>query len=97
LRVIKYGSILHVDCHLTVPWYMNVHEAHDEVEALAALIRGEFGDSLELFVHSDGCLYVQCEICKKQDCPVRHHEFQHRIAWTLDNIRQDKKHQLLAT
>jgi divalent metal cation (Fe/Co/Zn/Cd) transporter len=29
LRVIKYGSILHIDCHLTVPWYLNVNEAHD--------------------------------------------------------------------
>jgi divalent metal cation (Fe/Co/Zn/Cd) transporter len=28
LRVIKYGAVLHVDCHLTVPWYLNVHQAH---------------------------------------------------------------------
>ena len=28
LRIIQYGSGLHVDCHLTVPWYLNVHEAH---------------------------------------------------------------------
>ena len=25
LRVIRYGSVLHIDCHLTVPWYMNMH------------------------------------------------------------------------
>jgi cation diffusion facilitator family transporter len=23
LRVIKYGAILHLDCHLTLPWYLN--------------------------------------------------------------------------
>src|ERR1041384_4189146 len=28
MRVIKYGNVLHVDCHLTVPWYYNVREAH---------------------------------------------------------------------
>ena len=39
LRVIKYGSILHVDCHLTVPWYLNVNEAHAEIEALGSLIK----------------------------------------------------------
>jgi cation diffusion facilitator family transporter len=94
LRIIKYGSILHVDCHLTVPWYLNVSQAHAEIEALAALIKKEFGESLELFVHSDGCLYVQCPICIKSDCPVRHHLFQKRIEWTLENILQDKKHQL---
>jgi len=94
LRVIKYGSVLHVDCHLTVPWYLNVQEAHGEIEALAALIRKEFGELLELFVHSDGCLYVQCPICIKTTCPVRHHPLEKRIEWTLENILKDKKHQL---
>jgi cation diffusion facilitator family transporter len=94
LRVIKYGSILHVDCHLTVPWYLNVNEAHAEVEALASLIKKEFGESIELFVHSDGCLYVQCPICLKSDCPVRHHPFERKIEWSLGNILSDKKHQL---
>jgi cation diffusion facilitator family transporter len=55
LRVIKYGSILHIDCHLTVPWYLNVHEAHREVDALSALVKQHYGESVELFVHSDGC------------------------------------------
>jgi cation diffusion facilitator family transporter len=94
LRVIKYGSILHVDCHLTVPWYLNVNEAHAEVEALGSLIKREFGESIELFVHSDGCLYVQCPICLKSDCPVRHHPFERKIEWSLGNILSDKKHQL---
>ena len=94
LRVIKYGSILHVDCHLTVPWYLNVNEAHAEIEALGSLIKKEFGVSFELFVHSDGCLYVQCPICSKSDCPVRHHPFEKRIEWSLGNILSDKKHQL---
>ncbi|HVG40778.1 MAG TPA: cation diffusion facilitator family transporter, partial [Chitinophagaceae bacterium] len=39
LRVIKYGNVLHVDCHLTVPWYVNVHQAHDEIDKLGSLIR----------------------------------------------------------
>lgn len=94
LRVIKYGSTLHVDCHLTVPWYLNVNEAHAEIDILGSLIRKEFGESLELFVHSDGCLYAQCPICIKQDCPVRHHPFEKRIEWSLENIIQNKKHQL---
>jgi cation diffusion facilitator family transporter len=94
LRVIKYGSILHVDCHLTVPWYLNVNEAHSEIEALGALIKKEFGESIELFVHSDGCLYIQCPICLKADCPVRHHPFEKKIEWSLGNIQSDKKHQL---
>jgi cation diffusion facilitator family transporter len=92
LRVIKYGTVLHVDAHLTVPWYLNVHEAHREIDALAELIRKEFGETLELFVHSDGCMPFQCKICNKADCPVRQHNFETRIDWTLENISQNKKH-----
>ena len=94
LRVIKYGSILHIDCHLTVPWYLNVREAHAEIDTLSALVRKTFGESVELFVHSDGCLPVQCPICDKEDCPVRQHPFQREITWTLENISKDKKHDL---
>jgi cation diffusion facilitator family transporter len=93
LRVIKYGPVLHVDCHLTVPWYLNVNEAHAEIEILAAFIRNEFGASLELFVHTDGCLYSQCGICSKSDCPERRHVFEHKKTWTLENISQNKKHE----
>ena len=92
LRVIKYGNVLHVDCHLTVPWYLNVHQAHEEIDHLANLIRKEFGDALELFVHSDGCLYYQCHICDKKACPVRQHDFKETITWTIENILQNQKH-----
>jgi len=94
LRVIKYGSVLHIDCHLTVPWYMNVIEAHAEVEALMALIKKEFGDSIEMFVHTDACLDFSCNICTKENCTVRQHPFNKKIEWTLKNIIADKKHKL---
>lgn len=93
LRVIKYGSVLHLDSHLTIPWYLNVHEAHKEIDALASLIRREFGESLELFVHSDGCLPFQCHICNKKDCPARQQEFEHQVDWTLENLSKNKKHE----
>jgi len=95
LRVIKYGNVLHVDCHLTVPWYLNIHEGHREIDALAALIRKEFGESLELFVHSDGCLPFSCRICDKSNCTERKNNFEHRINWTLENVSQNKKHELV--
>ncbi|MBT1705653.1 cation diffusion facilitator family transporter [Fulvivirgaceae bacterium PWU20] len=94
LRIIKYGSTLHLDCHLTVPWYLNVHEAHDEVEKLGDIVRKKFDHSIELFVHSDGCLPTSCPICIKDDCPVRYHKHQRRIEWTVENIQTDKKHQV---
>ncbi|HEY4061177.1 MAG TPA: cation diffusion facilitator family transporter [Puia sp.] len=93
LRVIKYGGLLHVDCHLTVPWYLNVHEAHAEIDALTSLIRGRFGESMEFFVHSDGCLDFSCRICTKESCTVRKHAFEQRVEWTLKNVVPNKKHE----
>jgi cation diffusion facilitator family transporter len=92
LRVIKYGAVLHVD--LTVPWYLNVVEAHGEVDALSLLVRNEFGESVELFVHVDGCLPFSCKVCNKQNCNVRKHNFEKRIDWTLENVLRDKKHEI---
>lgn len=94
LRIIKYGSTLHLDAHLTVPWYFNVHEAHHEIDELALLVRQDFGESLELFVHSDGCLEFQCKICSKHDCPVRQHAQEKKITWTVDNISSNQKHNI---
>jgi cation diffusion facilitator family transporter len=94
LRIIKYGGTLHMDCHLTVPWYLNVREAHDEIEALATLVKNEFGEAVELFVHSDDCREFSCRICYKKDCLVRLHDFENRVEWTIDNIIKDSKHRI---
>jgi cation diffusion facilitator family transporter len=92
LRIIKYGSVLHMDAHLTLPWYLNVHQAHAEIEALANLVKNEFGEAVELFVHSDGCLDFSCRICSKTDCPERKHPFQQQVVWTVENIAANSKH-----
>ncbi|OQP46731.1 cation diffusion facilitator family transporter [Niastella populi] len=94
LRVIKYGGQYHIDCHLTVPWYLNVVEAHKEVEELGRLIKKEFGTVFELFVHTDACLDFSCPICTKEDCQVRRQYFKKKVAWTLENVLRDKKHSL---
>jgi cation diffusion facilitator family transporter len=94
LRVIKYGALLHIDCHLTVPWYLNIHEGHMEIDELGTLIKKHFGDAIEFFVHTDGCLPLSCTICTKTDCTVRQQPLQHRLEWTLENVISNRKHQL---
>nr|MCU0322115.1 cation diffusion facilitator family transporter [Chitinophagaceae bacterium] len=92
LRVIKYGNLLHVDCHLTLPWFLNINEAHQEIDELTALIAQNFGDSVEFFVHTDGCLDFSCSICNKQDCVERKRPFTNRVEWTLKNVLSNQKH-----
>jgi cation diffusion facilitator family transporter len=93
LRVIQYGSGLHVDCHLTIPWYLNIHQAHDEIDELTKTIKKNFGEEMEMFVHTDGCLDFSCRICSKQNCTERKHAFEQKIEWTLENLFDNQKHQ----
>jgi cation diffusion facilitator family transporter len=95
MRVIKYGSMLHVDCHLTVPWYFNVNEAHAEVKAVNQEIEKSVSNPLEFFVHTDPCSPpVQCKLCVKFDCQVRQAAFEKKIEWNLDTSLRNKKHEL---
>lgn len=94
LRTIQYGNVLHVDCHLTVPWYLNVHEAHQAIDELNQLIGREFGEQVEMFVHTDGCLDFSCRICQKQHCQARKFSFEQRIEWTAKNLFDNQKHGL---
>lgn len=92
LRIIKYGSVLHFDCHMTIPWYFTIVEGHTEVEILEEEIRKKFGDELEVFVHMDDCKEFSCKICTKTDCPFRKHAFEKQIEWTIENISKNKRH-----
>lgn len=94
LRVIKYGALLHIDAHLTVPWYFNVNEAHQEIDELTNLLQKKYGAALEIFVHSDACMEFSCGICQKQDCTQRKIATMKRIDWTFENISANLKHQI---
>ena len=90
LRVIKYGHLLHIDCHLTLPWYLNVEEAHAEVEQLRILIQKEFPNALELFVHTDFVKTFTCEIAPVKENGMLHFFAKKRPEWSLESILKEK-------
>jgi len=94
LRVLKYGSYLHIDAHITLPWYNTLEESHNEVSAVEKLIKEKLDGEVELFFHADPCLPISCPICSKTDCDKRRSEFVKRLDWTLKNVLPDRKHQL---
>jgi cation diffusion facilitator family transporter len=94
LRVIKYGPLLHIDCHLTMPWYLNVHEAHRVMDQFTDLIKSKFGDSVEFFIHIDGCMPFSCAICTLDQCEKRQTPFKQKLKWTMENVLTNTKHQL---
>lgn len=95
LRIIKYGAVLHLDCHLTVPWYFNVREAHQEIHDLEMLIKNNFPEMPEMFVHTDACLPpIACKLCPILTCEQRQADFEKRIVWEIENLTENKKHSL---
>lgn len=94
LRVIQYGSKLHVDCHLTLPWYFTLEQAHKEIDEIVGIINKEYFTEVEFFIHGDPCVPRSCPICMIGDCKVRQAPFVKKVEWTLENVRLNKKHGL---
>ncbi len=95
LRVLKYGSLVHVDCHITLPWYYSLEEAHSEVDAVEKLVEKEFNHAIEFFIHADPCLPKSCSVCQVKNCQQRKNPFEVKLEWTLKNVLPDAKHSLL--
>jgi cation diffusion facilitator family transporter len=92
LRAQQYGSDLHIDCHVTLPYYINLNEVHKEVSDIDKMINGKTQRTAELFIHVDPCLPGCCNYCKVKNCPVRQYPFEGEIVWTVDNATKNLKH-----
>lgn len=93
MRAQKFGSQIHVDCHMTLPHYLTVKEGHTEVEKLESSIASQFKEGFEIFIHTDPCEPSSCKLCLKNDCSVRQHPFDKRTNWNLDNVLKNQRHQ----
>jgi divalent metal cation (Fe/Co/Zn/Cd) transporter len=87
LRIITYGADLHIDCHLTLPWYLDTRSSHAEVKAFEHLIDRHTEREVEFFIHADPCEPPQnCRICTKQNCPVRQATCEQPGIWTISSL-----------
>ncbi len=93
-RMIKYGSVLHIDCHVTLPWYFVLDEAHREIAAIEHLVNDRLDQAVELFIHMDPCVPASCAICALQACPKRTRSLEHTIPWQLSTVLGNQKHSL---
>jgi cation diffusion facilitator family transporter len=94
LRLQKFGHYLHVDCHLTLPFYYTLDEVHRHIKILESDLNRDFNNHVELFVHTDPCQQIPCNICSVHDCSYRKAEFVKKIDWNTHNLMQNKKHKL---
>ncbi len=92
VRMIQYGHNLHLDCHLTLPWYYDTRQSHDSMKQFEETVKELSDRPIELFVHVDPCEPISCQICQKQDCKKRLESFESRINWTFENVTANQKH-----
>ena len=90
-RTITYGAVLHVDCHVTLPWYYTLAQAHQEITAIERLVNGHDRE-VELFIHMDPCVPRSCGICTLADCPERQAPHERRVPWALETVLADARH-----
>lgn len=94
LRIIQYGSRLHIDCHITFPFYFNLEQIHKEMKEVEVLLNTKYGKEVELFIHPDPCKPISCKICDLKHCEERKFPFEKRIEWNYKNATGTKRHEL---
>lgn len=92
LRAQQYGPDLHIDCHVTLPYYFDLNLVHQEISNIDRLINSSGSHRTELFIHADPCLPACCNYCRMPNCGVRQEEFAGEIKWTLENATKNQKH-----
>lgn len=85
LKLLKYGDAYHIDCDLTLPWYMNIAEAHKEGDTVMNKISEHFPYSIDFTIHTDACYSELCKNCCIFDCKFRASKFEKEIIWTIEN------------
>ncbi|MCU7614306.1 cation diffusion facilitator family transporter [Chryseobacterium sp. GMJ5] len=92
MKIQQFGASLHIDAHITLPWYYSLREAHNEMENVILLLASNMKRSIEFNFHMDDCKPISCPICQIADCPVREKDFVKRVTWTPENVTRVDKH-----
>jgi cation diffusion facilitator family transporter len=88
LKLVKYGDIHHIECDLTLPWYITIEEGHRETDLMRNLIMKESSETIDLIVHTDPCKPGNCRFCSLLACAERKSQFENQPVWSAHSIIQ---------
>lgn len=92
LRAQRYGAQIHIDCHVTLPYYFDLNKVHFEVSEIDRIVNKHVNSEIEFFIHADPCLYKCCHYCRITNCKVRAEPQTEFFEWNLDNLTKNQKH-----
>ncbi len=85
-RVIRSGNHHHIDCHMVIPEFWSVLEAHDFSEKFEQSVISDYPVGGELHIHHDPCHRNYCQSCELANCPIRKEVFKAREHLTFEEI-----------
>ncbi|TDX02269.1 cation diffusion facilitator family transporter [Dinghuibacter silviterrae] len=95
MRVQRFGTHYHIDCHVTLPYYYTLETVHDLISRLAKIVNDNFTKGeVEFFIHADPCLPECCHYCTVENCPARKEPYNLHIEWSRKNVLPNRKHYL---
>lgn len=92
MKIQQFGANLHIDAHITLPWYYSLRDAHNEMKKVILLLAKNTNRTVEFNFHMDDCKPISCPICQIENCPVREKDFVKRVTWTPENVTCVDKH-----
>ncbi len=91
MRVQQYGPDLHIDCHLTLPFYWSLQQSHDAVIDFENVLKASHAGETEVFEHTDHCLQACCRSCRLQNCGARRHSSVADLRWDAASLAKNEK------
>ena len=93
VKIQQFGSKLHIDAHLTLPYYYELRTAHNSMEDMIKTVVANTERVVEFNFHMDDCKPpMSCAICQMEKCEARKAAFEKRIIWTGETVSQPDKH-----
>lgn len=85
-RVIRSGNHHHIDCHMVIPEFWTVLEAHDFSEKFEKSVIEDYPVGGELHIHHDPCHRAYCDSCELENCPIRQTAFKEKKILTFEEV-----------
>ncbi len=85
-RIIRSGRHHHIDCHMVIPEFWSVNDAHAFSDEFEAGVLREYDTSGEFHIHLDPCRRKYCESCEIVECSIRTTPLVERKPFNYDEL-----------
>ena len=86
LRMIRSGNFHHIDAHMVVPEFWDVHQAHTMAHEFEKNVVSKYEFDGEFAFHMDPCQKKYCSVCSIQNCQIRESSFKSLRQLTKDHM-----------